>query len=189
MSTLATFNWFSGGLPIDYVISHKDCADGALASWITKKYGGKSVEASQYLYIKAGANFDEQLVEGKTLMFLDNMPQNIESVVKKAKFVFVVDHHAHPNAEVFKRLEETYPSKIAGQVSTLGDRCASDMVWGLYQGSKSKPMFVKLVSTNDLWKWDTAPAEYRALWRYFFHGKTDVDFDQLMLKEDHSQEL
>jgi oligoribonuclease NrnB/cAMP/cGMP phosphodiesterase (DHH superfamily) len=182
-------DFWTGGARVDYVVSHKDCADGALASWIVKTYGGKSFERSQYLFIKAGATFEEQPVEDKTIMFLDNMPQNIEEIVQKAHCVIVLDHHAHPNYEIFLKLLGRYPDTIKGLVHQYGEKCASDIAWDFYQGIKPKPIFVNIVATNDLWKWETAPPEYKAIWRYFFQGKTDIDFDQLLLKEDYSQEI
>lgn len=173
---------------VDYVISHKDCADGTLASWIVKRYGGKKFEASQYLFMKAGAKFEEQPVDDKVIFFLDVMPQNMEEIIQKAKFIAIIDHHVHPNYALFWSLKQKYPDKIMGVVHDQGEKCASDLAWDFFQ-QKPRPLFVRIVSTNDLWKWETAPPEYKAIWRCIFQGKTDVDFDQLMLKEDYSQEI
>lgn len=136
------------------VLYHANCTDGWTAAWAAWKKLGDSAEYLPATY-QSGEVFD---VAGREVYFLDYCPEpeELQSYVKLAGSIVVLDHHKSSEEACKQRFEF---SSVAWDTCHRFDlffdmnRSGAAMAWDYFHPEEKRPALVNYVEDRDLWRW------------------------------------
>lgn len=152
------------------VIYHKHCPDGfgaAYAAW--KKFG----ETAEYLPASYGDDVPEGLA-GKEVYILDfifEQPGAMETLVKEAGRLVVLDHHISS-----KELIEIAPEHVFDN-----DRSGATIAWSYFYPETPVPQLFRHIEDNDIYRY--ALAETQAIATYLIVQPYDFAVWDAMVNE------
>ena len=122
------------------VLYHKNCTDGFSAAWATWLTFGKKAD---YIPIMHQEALPEGL-EGKEVYLVDfcYRVDTMDELLKRAKRVTALDHHAMCEADVLRTEGGVFDNNRSGSV----------IAWQYFHPKKKVPLFLKYVEDNDLWR-------------------------------------
>ena len=126
-------------------VYHANCADGFTAAWSLWKALGDKVE-----YIPGFYGMTPPDVTDKTLYVVDFSFKRpvMEELVKKARFVVHIDHHA----SAIKDMEGFYAANLETFYSPKNDQSGAMLTWNYFFPEDDVPNIVKYVDDVDRWK-------------------------------------
>jgi oligoribonuclease NrnB/cAMP/cGMP phosphodiesterase (DHH superfamily) len=125
---------------IDFVIYHKNCADGFGAAYAAWKVLGNTAE-----YFAASHGAPPPNVEDKIVAILDFSYDNptTKQMIRDAQDLIVIDHHASAVVEL-----SDIPNKILDM-----SRSGAKMAWDFFHPDTPAPALIKYIQDRDLWQW------------------------------------
>ncbi len=122
------------------VLYHKNCTDGFSAAWATWLTFGKKAD---YIPVMHQEALPEGL-EGKEVYLVDfcYRVDTMDELLKRAKRVTALDHHAMCEADVLRTEGGVFDNNRSGSV----------IAWQYFHPKKKVPLFLKYVEDNDLWR-------------------------------------
>lgn len=156
MTDDATTDSFKGESMTDrkhiLVLYHANCTDGWTAAWAAWKKLGDSAEYLPATY-QSGEVFD---VAGREVYFLDYCPEpdELQSYVKLAQSVVVLDHHKSSKEACEKFDFSSMPLNHRLGLFFDMDRSGAAMAWDYFHpDARRRPALVDYVQDRDLWQW------------------------------------
>ena len=128
------------------VIYHGNCTDGFMSATIVRKAFGE--KAAKGIEFYAGVHQEAPPdVTGKMVIFVDFSYKKavIEDMAKKAKWIWIVDHHASAKDDLVD-----LPSNVKADFDMK--RSGAGMAWDIFMKGKPRPKIVDYVEDVDLWR-------------------------------------
>lgn len=153
-----------------YVIYHRNCPDGMMASWIYLKYcEGKNADMKEVVLVPADAGkVPTDLAWDKAhiiMLDLSFRKEDLLDIASKASSILILDHHKTAQTD----LSGTFPDNVK-LIFNL-EKCGAQLTWDLCFSDSVYPWFVDVVADRDLWKWsfpDSRPlGKYLMEYGYF----------------------
>lgn len=165
---------------VNFVIYHKNCADGMGAAWAAWKLLGDRAE-----YFAAAHGDKPPDVTGKVVAILDfSYKRNVvKKLIKKAKSLIIIDHHKSAMLDL-RNIPNTH-----FDMTHSGARLA----WNFFHPRKKSPRIIDYIEDRDLWKWelphsrafsvalDMVPLEFKS----FEKLENDEMFDSAIQHGEH----
>tara|TARA_R100000808_G_C2155291_1_gene167374 strand:- start:14187 stop:15035 length:849 start_codon:yes stop_codon:yes gene_type:complete len=125
---------------IDYVIYHKNCADGFGAAWAAWKLIGNQAE-----YVPASYGAPSPDVTGKNVAILDFSydKETIKYMTNCAETLVVIDHHISAKRELANLPNAIFDMNYSG----------AQLAWDFFHPNKPTPVLIEYIQDRDLWKW------------------------------------
>lgn len=166
------------------VLYHRDCSDGFGAAWAAWKKFGNS---ANYVGMVHDHTDPPKWLAGKRVYLLDwcyTMPR-LKKLVRIAKSVTILDHHASLKAEIESVPDHMYGTNNSGSV----------LSWMYFHPKKPVPMLLRYIEEVDLWRfslpylWEIRGSLYN-LYDYDFHlwNKLQKDFENKKTLEKYVKE-
>jgi oligoribonuclease NrnB/cAMP/cGMP phosphodiesterase (DHH superfamily) len=158
---------------VDYVIYHGGCVDGfssAFSAWyyLNKKFPERKIE-----YFPAGFNQLPPDVTGKCVLICDfsYKKQIMESMLKVAKKIVVIDHHITAKEEL-----ETLSEK--NKIFCM-EKSGAYLTWTYFFGEEKVPKLIQYVQDNDIWT-KKLPNTYEATAYIFTVPQKFEEYEKLL---------
>jgi len=135
---------------VDFVVYHKNCADGIGGAWPFWRENFERVENSE-LEIEGFTHGQKPpSVVGKLVVMVDFCFPRAEIIkmAKVAKYIVILDHHISAQRDIES-------GKLPNNVVALFDetRSGAQIAWDFVYPEAECPWFIDVIADRDLWKW------------------------------------
>lgn len=148
------------------VFYHGDkCPDGKCASWVIWRLMKEKVATKEFHLYGVSHGHNPPDVSGDVIAILDFcFPKKvIIEMAKKAKKIYILDHHASTERELAGKLPENVVAILDNS------RSGSEITWDWVYPGIPRPWFLEVISDRDLFRW-TRPYSKKVTNAMFSNG-------------------
>lgn len=135
-----------------YVIYHRNCPDGMMASWIYIQYCKyKNADLKNVILVPADAgNVPTNLSWDKShiiMLDISFSKEDLLNIASKVSSILILDHHKTAQTN----FSGTFPENV--RLVFNMEKCGAQLTWDECFSNLDYPWYVEVVADRDLWKW------------------------------------